>query len=261
MASSTPTTSPAPWRSLFLEHVSKLEDPYMAVATVQRDPQSGSSIPRVRYCGFRGFFGDLKLHHSAEKQLKEENELNPSLYESDLLAFTTDVRMQKIEQFSDFERAIEVVFWVKELMAQWRLRGKAFVIGDDASKSAEKESRAEIFKALRRKPNYPEASAEDWTWEKEVTAYFANHSPIMRGSFKNPPPGQPLSDEPTDPNLKLGQKVTGLHDATARANFRVVAIRVEEVDRLDLTVPERAARWRIADSNKAGQWEEVELWP
>lgn len=188
MASSNQTAPAAPWKSLFLEHVSKQEDPYMAVATVQRDPKSGSSIPRVRYCGFRGFFGELKLHQSAEKQLKEENELNPSLYESDLLAFTTDVRMQKIEQFSDFEGAIEVAFWVKELMAQWRLKGKAFVIGDDANKSAEKESRAEIAKALRKKQNHPESSAENWTWEKEVTAYFANHSPIMRGMYTMPAP-------------------------------------------------------------------------
>jgi pyridoxamine 5'-phosphate oxidase len=198
MASSNPTASPAPWKSLFLEHVSKQEDPYMAVATVERDPKSGSSIPRVRYCGFRGFFGDLKLHHSAEKQLKEENGLNPSLYESDLLAFTTDVRMQKIEQFGDFEGAIEVVFWVKELMAQWRLRGKAFVIGDDANKSAERESRSEIAKALRRKPNHSddsEASAENWTWEKEVTAYFANHSPIMRGMHTMPAPALLLGDD------------------------------------------------------------------
>jgi hypothetical protein len=97
--------------------------------------------------------------------------------------------MQKIEQFGDFEGAIEVVFWVKELMAQWRLRGKAFVIGDDANKSAERESRSEIAKALRRKPNHSddsEASAENWTWEKEVTAYFANHSPIMRGMHTMP---------------------------------------------------------------------------
>lgn len=194
MASSNPTASPAPWKSLFLEHVSKQEDPYMAVATVQRDPKNGSSIPRVRYCGFRGFFGELKLHHSAEKQLKEENEMNPSVYESDLLAFTTDVRMQKIEQFGDFEGAIEVVFWVKELMAQWRLRGKAFVIGDDANKSAEKESRAEVSKALMKKQNHSESSAEEWTWEKEVTAYFANHSPIMRGVYTIPAPTPALHD-------------------------------------------------------------------
>lgn len=68
-----------------------------------------------------------------------------------------------------------------------------------------------------------------------------------------------MSEEPTDSSFTLGQKVTGLHDATARANFRVVVIWVEEVDRLDLTRPERAARWRI--SEVAGQWEEVELWP
>ncbi|KAH8705453.1 hypothetical protein BGW36DRAFT_367605 [Talaromyces proteolyticus] len=257
------TVPTALWKSLFLQHASKQEDPYMAVATVERDSQNGSSIPRVRYCGFRGFFGELKLHPSAEKQLRDENELNPLEFESDMLAFTTDTRMQKIEQFNEFDGAIEVVFWVKEVMTQWRLRGTAFVIGDDAKKSVEQTARAEIIKGLRKRPSQA-STVSEWTWEKEITAYFANHSPVMRGSFKNPAPGRPLSEEPTDPNLKLGQKVTDLHDATARENFRVVVIRVHEVDRLDLTRPERASRWRttLTDaSDGVGQWEEVELWP
>jgi hypothetical protein len=84
------------------------------------------------------------------------------------------------------------------------------------------------------------------------------------GSFRNPPPGRPISETPEDPNLKLGQKLTDLQDPVARKNFRVVVIRVEEVDRLDLKKPERAERWRLtlnAAPDGDTQWEEVELWP
>lgn len=196
MAATSPASvAAAPWRALFLEHISKLDDPYMSVATVGRDADSGRPVPRVRTCGFRGFFGELPLHHLAERQLKEENQLNPRIYESEMLSFTTDVRMEKVEHFDASDGAVEVVFWVKAVMAQWRLRGKALVIGDEASKPAEQAARAEILKGLRRRrrgeitnntSSQTGTEDADWSWEKEVTAYFANHSPIMRG--EQPPP-------------------------------------------------------------------------
>lgn len=170
----------APWKSLFLDHTSKLDDPYMSVATVGFDPATGAPVPRVRTCGFRGFVGGLKLHHSAEKQLKDEGEMNPQIYESDMLAFTTDVRMEKVEQLNETGDAIEVMFWVKEVMAQWRLRGKAFIIGDEESKPNEQAARSHVEKGLRRKSS-DDTESKDWSWDKEVTAYFANHSPAMRG--------------------------------------------------------------------------------
>jgi hypothetical protein len=84
----------------------------------------------------------------------------------------------------------------------------------------------------------------------------------LPGSFKGPHPGRPLSEKPDDPNLSLGQRVEDLHDPTARKHFRVVVIRVEEVDRLDLTNPERGMRWKTTLNNTGHrQWEEVELWP
>lgn len=178
--SSSPPASVAPWRATFLEHVSKLDDPYMAVSTVGRDPRTGAPVPRVRYCGYRCLFGDLTLHPSAAQQLEEEKETNPPVYESDMLTFTTDVRMEKVEHFTDFDGAIEVVFWVKDVMTQWRLRGKAFVIGDDPNRPGEKGARSEISTGLRKKEK--SQSEKDWSWEKEITSYFANHSPVMRGT-------------------------------------------------------------------------------
>jgi hypothetical protein len=95
----------------------------------------------------------------------------------------------------------------------------------------------------------------------------------LAGSFKSPPPGTPISAPLHDPSLKLGQKLYDLYDPVARSNFRVVVIRPEEVERLDLSVPERV-KWTLVDSDETGlmqvseaggagtaAWKEVELWP
>lgn len=85
------------------------------------------------------------------------------------------------------------------------------------------------------------------------------------GSFRNPPPGQPRSSTPNQSNLGLGQKVTDLHDPVARANFRVVVIRPEEVERLDLNDQENGKRWIWKWTEELGndtaQWHEIEVWP
>lgn len=85
------------------------------------------------------------------------------------------------------------------------------------------------------------------------------------GSFRNPPPGQPRSSIPSQPGLGLGQKVTDLHDPVARANFRVVVIRPEEVERLDLNDPEDGKRWvwKLTEEsdNDGARWHETEMWP
>lgn len=83
----------------------------------------------------------------------------------------------------------------------------------------------------------------------------------MTGSFKSPPPGQPRSQVPADPNVKLGQKVDDIFDPIARKNFRVVVIRPEEVEQLDVSDYENPQRWNWTWDEKKGQWEEVELWP
>lgn len=87
------------------------------------------------------------------------------------------------------------------------------------------------------------------------------------GSFRVPPPGTPRSHVPSDPSLKLGQKVTDLHDPVARANFRVVAIIPDEVERLDLSDMNniRREKWEFVGSDEPKQsgeaWVHCELWP
>lgn len=85
------------------------------------------------------------------------------------------------------------------------------------------------------------------------------------GSFRNPPPGQPRDQPPSNSAQGLGQKVTDLHDPVARENFRVVLICPEEVEQLDLTNQENIKKWNWKVSGNVedtgAQWKELEVWP
>ena len=84
------------------------------------------------------------------------------------------------------------------------------------------------------------------------------------GSWKNPPPGTPKKGDP-DPEHQLGQKVTDLDDPIARENFRVVIIRPDEVEQLDISDPATAMRIKYTfvegGRDSKGQWTTEELWP
>jgi hypothetical protein len=87
---------------------------------------------------------------------------------------------------------------------------------------------------------------------------------IFSGSFRNPPPGQARSQPPSNPELRLNQEVTNLHDPVARENFRVVLILPEEVEQLDLSDLDDVHRrkWTLVmEDGPHGQWEEAEIWP
>ncbi|KAI7223194.1 26S proteasome regulatory subunit [Hortaea werneckii] len=203
-------------------------------------------------------------------------------YESELPTFTTDVRMNKpIEIFSsssghakDESQAkgsggggpCEAVWWIKgDTMVQWRMKGEAFIVGDDIEGEGEqsKESsgvrtaKSEIGSRMR---VVKEEGRDQWSWKRELVGHFGNISPGMRGSFKNPPPGQPV-DQPYDTNLKTGEKVTTLDDPVSRSNFRVVVIKPEEVESTDLSDPVKARRQRYTYDKSTGKWTHVETWP
>lgn len=76
--------------------------------------------------------------------------------------------------------------------------------------------------------------------------------------------------------MVLGQKIDDLHHETARCNFRVVIIKPNEVEQLDLTEPDQAKRWKYTYVGAAGpdekqpdsaqstisrEWKKEELWP
>lgn len=180
----SPSTQRAPWRDILDSHLEKTPGYEMTIATVGHDAQ-GRFVPRVRTCGYRGFFPELELHPKGQEAMDEQVDGggNPSVYESDMLTFTTDVRMEKLGQLEESGHAIEAIFWLKDVMAQWRVKGRAYAVGNPSEdEEAEQTSREEAAKGLRVKGDANGDTAE-WTWEKAVTKYFANHSPIMRGMF------------------------------------------------------------------------------
>jgi pyridoxamine 5'-phosphate oxidase len=83
---------------------------------------------------------------------------------------------------------------------------------------------------------------------------------VCLGSWRNPPPGTPVKGEPDDEH-RLGQKVTDLDDKIARENFRVVVIKPEEVERLDLSDPATGRRWKYTLNVETGEWSERVCWP
>ncbi|KAI5917786.1 hypothetical protein F4810DRAFT_704644 [Camillea tinctor] len=299
MSSSSTPEAPAPWRALFLEHISSMPSPEFVLSTVRQVPLSSSSpqhtsyAPRARTCVFRGLWAELPVNP------KNEGPLNPArVYASDLPTFTTDARMGKVEELwggwegggkgegvkgvkgegegpekgSGGGGPVEAIWWAPGPKVQWRIRGPAYLLAlDDVEGSeAEKRVRARMrgfspASAHPRRESGSEGAEEGkkWTFPREVAAHFANLSPAMRGSFRNPPPGTPVDAPLGDGRLRLGQRVTAplAEDELARANFRVVVILPREVDRCDLSDPERARRWVYRFLEGEGRWEVVEVWP
>lgn len=196
--------------------------------------------------------------------------------------------------------AVEAVWWIKELGMQWRIRGKAFVVAEDIEGSkgeGEKSSgvrtvKSEVGRRMRKVDGASEEDEAKWSWETEMTGHFGNCSPGMRGmgfcdcsgvtvsvsdtdnvsgSWKNPPPGSATKGQEPDKEHQLGQKVEDLHDPIARDNFRVVVIRPDEVEQLDLSDPATARRTKYTfhiekegegqGAHDVGEWKSEELWP
>ena len=152
-------------------------------------------VPRARTCVFRGMWAELpeNKHNKAPR--------NEPIYQSDLLTFTTDVRMDKIPQIIESSKnheevsgsggggPIEAVFWVKDVMTQWRFRGRAYVVGPDIEHTESKGTsgvatvKREIGERMR---VVKEEGKDSWSWTTELTAHFGNLSPGMRGRYVNP---------------------------------------------------------------------------
>ncbi|KAM4064667.1 pyridoxamine 5'-phosphate oxidase domain-containing protein [Hirsutella rhossiliensis] len=266
----TPALSEAPWRSTFLSHVRQQDSPVFVLSSLHTaDPSSSSPsaarrvTPRARTVVFRGMWAGLPVNP------KNPAELNPDVYQTHLPTLTTDARMDKTPELMALSASagqsggggpVEAVFWVAAVQTQWRLRGRAYVIGPDINSERAASVRDALTPYMR-----GTGAVGPWSWSRELTAHFGNLSPLMRGSFKNPPPGTPLGRKPgQEQGPSLGQKVDDLEDSVARSNFRVVVIVPDEVERLDLSDPENGRRWNYKakdGTDGAGAWEVTELWP
>ncbi|KAK3491711.1 hypothetical protein B0T13DRAFT_450525 [Neurospora crassa] len=300
-------STPPPWRAPFLSHLTSLppSSRTFVLSTLHPLPPSLSStstptpvsstipvLPRARTCVYRSLWAQLEAnpHNPAE--------LNPpGVFESDMIAFTTDARMEKAAEIVDTaseERIeaggemtggggpVEAVFWIesakdpatgedKKVMTQWRIRGSAWLLGPDLDSEGAKKVREVLRQRMRRLEGKTQEDEEQWSWSREVTAHFGNLNPVMRGTFRGPPPGQPVAFPPGKEE-RLGQEVVDLQDEVARKNFRVVVIVPTEVDQVDLSDAKRARRWlylwrgntyhaKEAGGEVEGEWEKVEVWP
>ncbi|KAL3459112.1 pyridoxamine 5'-phosphate oxidase-domain-containing protein [Aspergillus heterothallicus] len=278
-----PPNSAAPWRTLFLSGLEKTSTTSLTLSTIAHVPGKPPA-PRARTVEFRGFFPKpaSSLHHSAIDALKAQNiGLNPDVYESEMFSITTDKRMGKVGQINgdngsgsgsssgegkglEGDEAVEGVFWFAgDVQTQWRVRGKGVTIGGDEKEEGARRERILKRMRLREGGEGGEGELKGWEWERQVTTYFAAHAPAMRGSFKNPAPGTPRSQEPSNPEWKLNQKSEDLRDSAARENFRVLVILPDEVEKLDLSNPEdvRRTNWTFVEDSDGGKWQETELWP
>ena len=59
----------------------------------------------------------------------------------------------------------------------------------------------------------------------------------------------------------MDQKQCDLDDPTARQNFRVVVIKPEEVESLNLSDPLKARRHVYKYDESSGEWSHTEQWP
>lgn len=233
-------------------------------------------VPRARFCIHRGFWSELpeNKHNDAPK--------NERVFESDMPTFTTDVRMQKtfelfnsssghadreeLVQGSGGGGPVEAVYWAKEVMVQWRIKGEAFIIGNDIEGDSDQSKESSGVRTVKselgsRMRVVKEDGRDNWSWKTELTGHFGNISPGMRGSFKAPPPGQPVNKPYDDKNLKQGEKVEDFHDPVARKNFRVCVIKPEEVESVDLSDPMSSRRQVYKFDDKTQSWSHEECWP
>lgn len=185
-------TPEAPWKSTFISHISKLESPEFVFTSLHPAPPSSPTpyVPRVRYCIYRGMWAELpeNKHNDAPQ--------NERMYESEMPTFTTDVRMEKVGdlfassdghategrqvQGSGGGGPVEAAFWIKDVGTQWRMKGEAYVVGEDIEGEGKQSSGVRTVKSevgTRMRP----VKEGEWSWGTELTAHFGNCSPRMRG--------------------------------------------------------------------------------
>lgn len=84
---------------------------------------------------------------------------------------------------------MEAVYWIAETGTQWRVKGRAYIIADDVEGDEESSGvrtvKSEVGKRMRILDE--SAQGKDWSWQKELTGFFGNQSPGIKGSTGIPP--------------------------------------------------------------------------
>ena len=185
---------------MFSDQVCQKPGQEFALATLANSTGSSSvnrPQPRVRICAFRGFFPNTSsVRDDVKKAIQDEFKVPYPLktpifggVDSDTISFTTDERMDKVEQLITSDGAVEAGFYLKDRSVQWRFKGTAYIVGGDIERGSghglfgEREARMELGKRLRKLDIKDEDGYLPFGWESAVTVYFANQSPVLRGKF------------------------------------------------------------------------------
>jgi pyridoxamine 5'-phosphate oxidase len=172
-----------------------MDSPEFVLSTLAAAPPNSSTpyVPRARYCIFRGLWAELPDNKY------NIVELNQRIFESEMPTFTTDVRMEKVGhifassaghadskeqvQGSGGGGPVEAVWWAKPEMTQWRVKGKAFIVGPDIEGDSDSSGVRTVKSELGSRMRCVEPGKEgDWSWQQELDGHFGNNPPGIRGS-------------------------------------------------------------------------------
>lgn len=109
---------------------------------------------------------------------------------------------------------MEAVWWVEETGTQWRIKGRAFVVGNDIEGPEQSSGVRTVKSEVGKRMRVIDAGKEgDWSWTRELTASFGNQSPGIKGTclfapIENELNFQVRSEHPRQVNLQLSRTTT-----------------------------------------------------
>ncbi|KAG2022588.1 hypothetical protein CC2G_000325 [Coprinopsis cinerea AmutBmut pab1-1] len=232
----------------------------------QPSPFSLTVAPRVRSHIFRSFLSP------------------PSQPNLPLIHTTTDIRTPKVDQItSNPHTPVEVAWWIEGRQQQFRIRGKAVIIGSPGD--PRNGSFAHWRDVVRGAQSPGSDAANDgqstgylglksltlspsFDWEQQRISSFKAMSAHMKASWCRPVPGTPLEggqEEAKKWPVRLEELTPDSSDEdkknwqVALNNFALVIIEPVFVDLVDLAViPNRRFFY---ERDEKGNWEEKEVVP
>ena len=217
------TWSNPPWKKLVTNILQKnleqgrKESLNLSLATIR---PGLNPRPSVRTVVFRGFVGESKDN----EHLGGGN----SSAESSLFLVTTDALMAKVSELEQSDGTFAISWYHAGTNQQIRFSGTAHIYRQNAKLEFPESHLKRYIKADR-----------EWSWERERDRVWKAHKPIMRGSFRNPPPGSVLTDDMKkrlEP-VELDGDDDGPDAREAKERFSLLVLEAMEVEILDLEPP------------------------
>ncbi|KAH3681101.1 hypothetical protein WICPIJ_007933 [Wickerhamomyces pijperi] len=250
----------APWVPSFRKAIQTHREshPFVAFSFATVD---SNNCPHVRTVIDRGFLFDDK--------------------KSNILTFTTDIRMDKLRDLSNNGK-FEAVFWFEGTNEQFRVSGEAKVLTQDNVETFSgsigeyplvspgflkshssgldlshfNQSQLSLASTATNS-NHNRPSAEEWS--QELQTKWGELSSNLKSSFRKPQPGSTITAEKQKLLDSLSRGVDGSNEEDGRKNYGLVLMLVDKCDYVNLSGPHHQ-RW-LYERNAEDQWDETELCP